>query len=159
MQLLAAMLEFCLPGQQTSPFFRVAFLTRLPSSIHRHLDAMGEGDLKTLAARANRQWLNCSGAAAMVAVAKAEVEEDSAKEFDVLAAVKLPSAGQGLRQKKPATGSDKKKEKCSGSSGGKDEWTAMRMVCARHAKFGERAFSFSNPKGCKFCKSGNYLAR
>ena len=30
-QLLAAMLEFCPPGQQTSPFFRAAFLTRLPA--------------------------------------------------------------------------------------------------------------------------------
>ena len=64
-QLLAAMLEFCPPGLQASPFFRAAFLTRLPSTIRSYLDEMEEGNLKTLAAKANRQWLNCGGAAAV----------------------------------------------------------------------------------------------
>ncbi len=153
-QLLAAMLEFCPPGQQASPFFRAAFLTRLPSSIRSHLDEMEEGDLKILAAKADRQWLNCGGAAAIAAVGAAEAGDDSSEEFDVCAAVKPSGGGKNWRQKKPA-GADKKKESGKGGGGGKEEWAAMTTVCARHAKFGERAYSCGNPKQCKFGKPGN----
>ncbi len=155
-QLLAAMLEFCPPGQQTSPFFRAAFLTRLPASIRSHLDEMEAGDLKALAARADRQWLNCGGAAALVAATKADAEwldSESADELKTLAAVKASNNSKNWRQKKQAAGADKKKET---GGRGKEEWAAMTMVCARHAKFGERAFSCGNPKQCKFGgKSGN----
>ena len=68
--MLAAMLEFCLSGfsgEEGTAFFRAAYLSRLPADIRGHLDGLQTGDLKDLAARADRQWANGRGAIAPVA--------------------------------------------------------------------------------------------
>jgi len=167
-QLLAAMLEFCPPGQQQSPFFRAAFLTRLPAAIRSHLDEMEEGDLKVLAAKADRQWLNCGGAATVAAVAQLESGgggigqmEDEVEDPSWVAALKQQGGNkkqQWFNKKKQEWGKKqgtwKKSDGGSGGGGGQD-WSSMTSVCARHAKFGDQAYSCGNPKQCKFGKQGN----
>ncbi len=66
-QMLAAMLEFCLPGEEDKALFRVEYLSRLPADIRGHLDGLETGNLKELAARADRHWANGRGAIAPVA--------------------------------------------------------------------------------------------
>ena len=70
-QMLAAMLEFCPPGEEGTAFFRAAYLSRLPADIRGHLDGLETGDLKELAPRADRQWANGRVAIAPVAAVDA----------------------------------------------------------------------------------------
>ena len=164
-QLLAAMLEFCPPAQQQSPFFRAAFLTRLPAAIRSHLDEMEEGDLKVLAAKADRQWLNCGGAATVAAVAKLDLGgqvEEEPEDPGWVAALKQQGGKQKQQwyHKKKQEGGKKqgtwKRTDGGGGAGGSGgDWSSMTSVCARHARYGENAFSCGNPKQCKFGKQGN----
>jgi hypothetical protein len=76
--LLAAMYEFCPPGEENSALFQTLFLTRLPPEIRVHMEGAEKMALKELAAKADQLWLTLAAkqqallAAAMAAEAAPE---------------------------------------------------------------------------------------
>jgi len=146
-QLLASLLEFCPPGEENTSLFRASYLMRLPSEIRSHLDGCEDGDLKELAAKADRHWCNRTAAsAAAVAVVKEEPDED------VVAAV-------GFKQQHFKKGS-KLGSQGGGQSGGhnkKAEDGGLKKVayCWKHQRFGKFANSCADRDNCEFKKAGN----
>ena len=59
-EVLAALLEFCLAGEERTAFFRAAFTMRLPVTIQAHLTGTELTDIKELAQLADRLW-RCHG--------------------------------------------------------------------------------------------------
>ena len=54
--MLASLLEYCLPGNEGTAFFRAAFTMRLPPTIQVHLAGTELTDLKELAQLADCLW-------------------------------------------------------------------------------------------------------
>jgi len=145
-QMLASMLEYCPPGEENTAFFRASFLMRLPSDIRGHLDGREDGDLKELAAKADRHWCNRPAAVAAVA-ASVPAEEEESVSSDIIAAVggqdkqkrqwKKNGGGGGWKQQKP-----------------KQDWSGLVKVniCKRHQQFGNRCYNCADPAGCQFDK-------
>ncbi len=170
-QMLAAMLEFCPPGEEGTAFFRAAYLSRLPADIRGHLDGLETGDLKELAARADRQWANGRGAIAPVAAVDSLGEAASGDEM----AEPVAAVGQGGRsgwkgkkkfQQKNAhnsgggSGSATGGFKGSGSGGAskkQGDWSKLSQVaiCQRHLKFGNDVFACVDPSSCQWSRMGN----
>ena len=156
-QLLASLLEFCPPGEENTAFFRASFLMRLPSDIRGHLDGREDGDLKELAAKADRHWCNkVPLSTAVVAAVSADSDEDGGAE--VVAAV---GGGNKKRQK------NKQQKKGSGGSGGsgsnggggqkqkqQQDWSGLVKIsiCKRHQMFGVRSYCCEDPANCQFEK-------
>ena len=147
-------MEYCPPGEEGTAFFHAAYLTRLPADIRSHLDGVETGNLKDLAARADRQWANVGGTAAMMANVNKQEEEEDMEEGMVAAATK-PSG-----RKWPP----KKREQTAGPNGaagqnkdGKRGWDKMVQLtlCRRHMKFGDAAYSCADPSSCQFKRMGN----
>ncbi len=59
--LLAALMEFCPPGEENTAFYRAAFILRLPPDIRAHLNSLESSDLKELAAKASGGGLRSGG--------------------------------------------------------------------------------------------------
>jgi len=145
-QMLASMLEYCPPGEENTAFFRASFLMRLPSDIRGHLDGREDGDLKELAAKADRHWCNRPAAVAAVA-ASVPAEEEESVSSDIIAAVggqdkqkrqwKKNGGGGGWKQQKP-----------------KQDWSGLVKVniCKRHQQFGAKSYCCADPAGCQFEK-------
>ncbi len=170
-QMLAAMLEYCPPGEETTAFFRAAYLSRLPAEIRGHLDGLEAGDLKDLAARADRQWANGKGAIAPVAaVDQGLAASGGESDLDTLAAVNSNTRGkkQYLHHKKRggASGGSGVSSGGGNSGGGrgsgnggrrKSNWSKMTQlaICQRHLQFGEDAHACGDPATCQWAKLGN----
>jgi len=148
-QMLASLLEFCPPGEENTALFRASFLMRLPSDIRGHLDGREDGDLKELAAKADRHWCNKPGAAAAVAAAvSAMEEEDSGPE--VVAAV----GGSQYKRRKQKKGGQSGHSAAGGGEKPKQDWSGLVKIniCKRHQQFGTRCYNCADPAGCQFEK-------
>ncbi len=164
-QMLAAMLEFRPPGEEATAFFRAAYLSRLPADIRGHLDGLESGDLKDLAARADRQWANGRGAIAPVAAVDLGSSTSGGDEAsDPVAAVAAGNRGKSkfFFQKKrgAASGGGGGGSGSAGGAGGghkKSGWSKLTQltICQRHLQFGEDAHACGDPATCQWSKLGN----
>ena len=132
-ELLAAMMEFCPAGHESSPFLAFFFLHRLPRELRCLLSDADMSDLRLLAEKANR----------LAAL-------HSHHDFDAVAAVDGGSSDSdedavvaaAMRSKQPA----KKKAAANKSggkdskSGGKDSKSGGSSLCYFHLKFGDKAY-------------------
>ena len=119
---LASLLEYCLPQEESTAFSRAAFTMRLPVVIQAHLTGAELIDLKDLAQLAERLW-QCHGPQTVAAVAGEEYksEDDSS---DVLAAIparKRPQQKHGGQQ---------------GQQGASGKSSKGKYLCYKHTKFG-----------------------
>ena len=145
---LACLLEFCLPGEESTAFFRAAFTMRLPATIQAHLAGTELTDLKELAQLADRLW-QCNGPQAVAAVTTEEDQsDDSGEVVAAMSAKRWPQKKQGGPQghNKSQQGQQKDGNK-SGKAGGGS------FLCWRHVRYGEDAFTCANKKTCSW--SGN----
>jgi len=156
--LLASLMEHCPPGEENTAFFRAAFILRLPADIRAHLDGLETGDLKDLAAKADRHWLNRSGGQKPVAAACQE-GLDFVEEVDPVAAVsKQQGGGQFFRGGRGGRGGNRGAGgRGGGRGGGQGGWERLVQftICRRHQKFGQAAHSCGDPANCQFEKLGN----
>ena len=132
-ELLAAMMEFCPAGHESSPFLAFFFLHRLPRELRCLLSDADMSDLRLLAEKADR----------LAAL-------HSHHDFDAVAAVDGGSSDSdedavvaaAMRSKQPA----KKKAAANKSggkdskSGGKDSKSGGSSLCYFHLKFGDKAY-------------------
>jgi hypothetical protein len=93
-KLLADMMEFYLAGLDQSLPFHYLFTQRLPQALRRQLGEAEPGDLRALAARADKLWaVHAPTASALTAVSSSEaLSEEAAK---ATAAVVASSAAEG----------------------------------------------------------------
>jgi len=159
--LLASLMEHCPPGEENTAFFRAAFIVRLPADIRAHLDGLETGDLKELAAKADRHWVNRSGGQKPVAAAYQE-DSEYCEEVDPVAAVgagRQAGGGQGGRGGRGSWsgGRGAGGGRGGGRGGGQGGWERLGQfsICRRHQKFGKEAFSCGDPANCQFSKLGN----
>ena len=90
-EVLASLLEYCLPGEEGTAFFRVAFTMRLPPTIQAHLTGTELTDLKELAQLADRLW-QCNPSQLVEAVAvELQSEEESSEVMAAMMAKKRPT--------------------------------------------------------------------
>ena len=80
-EVLASLLEYCLPGEEKTAFFRAAFTMRLPPTIQAHLTGTELTDLKELAQLADRLW-QCNPSQQVAAVA-GELQSEEVSEVVV----------------------------------------------------------------------------
>jgi hypothetical protein len=126
-QLLAAMLEWCPRGEETSSFFIASFLRRLPNELRVLLGHDDFSDLKAVSQKADALWQLCPRADPLAAVSEA-VEEAG------------PIAGVGQRPTKGRSAANGAKKK----GGGKKSV----VYCWRHHQFGEKAYNCADPANC-----------
>jgi hypothetical protein len=126
-QLLAAMLEWCPRGEETSSFFIASFLRRLPNELRVLLGHDDFTDLKAVSQKADALWQLCPRSDPLAAVAEQEAD------------VPAPLAGVGQRSK------DR-----SAVQGAKKKQAAKKSVvyCWKHHQFGEKAHSCADPATC-----------
>ena len=126
-EVLASLLEYCLPGEEETAFLRAAFTMRLPRTIHVHLAGMELTDLKELAQRADRLWLcHAPQTVAAIQVEEDQQEEDSRDVVAAMAAKKRPNFKQG--------------QQAAGKWG--------KSLCWVHKKFGEDCYRCTGKKNC-----------
>jgi hypothetical protein len=78
--LLAAMYEFCPPGEENTALFQALFLTRLPPEIRVHVEVARDQPLKELAMKADHLWLTLAAKQqAHQAMVLAAVEEQQGR--------------------------------------------------------------------------------
>lgn len=88
-QLLAAMLQYCPPGEEKGLFFHFMFLQRLPVALRAMLGDVEHGDPRALAAKADR-LLSLNPIQSTIAAAVEPVCEET-----TVAAVSFPRGGRG----------------------------------------------------------------
>jgi len=150
-QLLASLLEFCPPGEENTSFFRASFLMRLPADIRGHLDGREDGDLKELAAKADRHWCNRSASFTATVAAAVSVDSDSESAGEPVAAIgsQQQAGGQKKQWKKGGKQSGGQKQKA------RDFSLKQLTLCWRHQRFGKFANFCDDQANCEFSKSGN----
>jgi hypothetical protein len=121
-ELLAAMLELCPHGHETSPFFAYLFLQRLPQEICMLLADEEYTDMRALAAKADRFMVLYSPQAPESSLAAMTLNADSSEEETVAAA----TTGRGKKWKKNKAKKGKQEKKESN-------------YCHFHSKYGEKA--------------------
>ena len=84
-EVLASLLEFCLPGEEGTAFLRAVFTMRLLVAIQAHLTGAELTDLKELAQMADRLWL-CHGPQPLAAMAREEYQSED-ESSEVVAAI------------------------------------------------------------------------
>jgi len=139
-QLLADMLEFCPAGQEDSPFFRGAYIQRLPAELQVLLDGAEDGDLKQLAAKADKIWVTRRPANYHVAAVAATAVDSNPFEEDgnVLAAVKTNYKGRTNNNKQQGQGQGQRKP------------PKLYQLCYRHMRYGADAFKCEDPENCRW---------
>ena len=136
-KVLASLLEYCPPGEEKTAFFRAAFTMRLPPTIQAHLTGTELTDLKELAQLADRLW-HCNPSQLVAAVA-AELQSD--EETEVVAAM--------LAKKRPTSKHYKSQQhKPTSNKAGK-----VKLLCWKHAKFGEDALNCADKKTCTWSEN------
>ncbi len=160
--LLAALMEFCPPGEENTAFFRAAFILRLPPDIRAHLDGLETGDLKELAAKADRHWANRPEGVRPVAAVAGAAEDDATEGEEAVAALagKQSSGNSGWRGSGRGRGNKTGGRGRGGgdSAGGRQSgWEKLSQltICARHKRFGRNAHACGDPLNCQFEKLGN----
>ena len=73
-ELMAALQQYCPPGEAGTAMFRASFISRLPSSLQIHLSGAEMGDLRELTQQADRLWL-CHGPQPVAAVSSQQEEQ------------------------------------------------------------------------------------
>jgi hypothetical protein len=156
--LLAAMYEFCPPGEENSALFQALFLTRLPPEIRVHVEGAEKMALKELAAKADQLWLTLAAkadqlwltlAAKQQALLAAAMAAEAAPEDgeELLAAVK----GKFFPRKKQQS---KKESQAASAAPPKGRPADKRLVtlqlCWRHAKYGETAYNCNDQGSCQW---------
>ena len=145
-EVLALLLEFCLPGEEGTAFFRAAFIRGLPEAIQAHLAGTELTDLKKLAQMANHLWL-CHSPPPVAAIRAEEEqsEDDSGEAVASMPAKRRPHHKQGGQKGyyKGQQGQQAARGKAGKSKG----------LCYKHQMFGEDAFNCSDKKNCTW--SGN----
>ena len=137
-EVLAFLLEYCLPGEEGRALFKAAFTMRLPVTIQVHLVGTELTDLKELVQLADCLW-QCNTPQSVAAV-PAELQSDD-QIGEVVAA--MPAKKQPTnkhykgQQNKPAS-----------SKAGK-----MKFIWFKHTKYGEDAFDCADKRNCTW--SGN----
>jgi hypothetical protein len=131
-QLLAAMLEWCPRGEESSPFFIAAFLRRLPNELRVLLGHEDFADMKALSQKADGLWQLCNRSDPLAAVM--QVESDGGE----VAAGAIAGVGQRFGKDRSAGQAAKKK------GGGKKNV----VYCWRHHQFGEKAYNCADPANC-----------
>jgi hypothetical protein len=112
--LMAAMFEYCPPGEETSELFKALFLTRLPPEISVLLEPKEYRDLKQLATHPYQKWLTLE---ARQRVTTATVQPDmlvEEEQADPVAAVGNFSEIQA--QKQTATGRQERRRQSGGQT-------------------------------------------
>ena len=164
-ELMAALQQYCPPGEAGTAMFRASFISRLPSSLQIHLSGAEMGDLRELTQQADRLWL-CHGQQPVAAVSSLEQQEMEEPEETVAA---MPWKGKGPPSKKgegpPSQQSQQSGQRTGGKRGG---WSgrrggqrgqrggqqeASKWVCFKHSQFGARAYFCEDEERCTF--SGN----
>jgi len=163
-ELMAALQQYCPPGEAGTAMFRASFISRLPSSLQIHLSGAEMGDLRELTQQADRLWL-CHGQQPVAAVSSLEQQEMEEPEETVAA---MPWKGKGPPSKKgegpPNQQSGQRGGKRGGWSGrrggqrgqrgGQQEAnSSSKWVCFKHSTFGARAYFCEDEERCTF--SGN----
>jgi hypothetical protein len=137
-QLLAAMLEWCPRGEETSSFFIAAFLRRLPNELRILLGHDDFSDLKAISQKADALWQLCPRGDPLASVTAAAVGlEDGAADTAV--------AGVGQRPPKGRSAGQAAKKKSSGRSN--------ITYCWRHHQFGSKAYSCADPATCMWAEN------
>jgi len=165
-ELMAALMQFCPPGEAGTAMFRASFISRLPSSLQIHLSGAEMGDLRELTQQADRLWL-CHGPQPVAAVS---VQQDELEETEeTVAAVTwkgkgppskkgegAPSQQSGQRGGKRGGWSGRRGGQSGqrGQRGGQQEASSSsKWVCFKHSTFGARAYFCEDEERCTF--SGN----
>ncbi len=140
-------------------------MSRLPADIRGHLDGLETGDLKDLAARADRQWANGRGAIAPVEAVTAVSGLEN--ETEPVAAVGSGNRGKGKfffnKKRGGASGGGSSASGSGGSNSGggggrqRSGWGKMTQLtgCQRHLQFGKDAHACGDPSTCQYSKLGN----
>jgi len=152
-QLLAALLENCPPGEENTSLFRASFLMRLPADIRGHLDGLEDGDLKILAAKADRHWATRAPPKGQVFAVSAAKESEEMEEEPV-AAVRPPFQKKKEGQPGRADGGGRYD---GGQKKGNTDWSGVVQLtlCKKHQRFGNNCRKCSDPAKCEFSKLGN----
>jgi hypothetical protein len=100
-QLLAAMLEWCPRGEESSPLFVAAFLRRLPNELRVLLGHDDFSDIKAISQKADALWQLCPRHDQLAAVAAGEFSDDNAGTIAGVwqRSAKDRSAGQAAKKK------------------------------------------------------------
>jgi hypothetical protein len=147
LDLLAAMYEFCPPGEENSALFQALFLTRLPPEIRVHVEGAEKMALKELAAKTDQLWLTLAPKqqALLAAAMAAETTPEAGEEL--LAAVK----GKFFPKKKQQT---KKEGQAAAAAPPKgrpaDKKLVTLQLCWRHTKYGETAYDCADQGSCQW---------
>jgi hypothetical protein len=153
--LLAAMFEYCPPGEETSELFKALFLTRLPPEIRVLLEPKEYNDLKQLATHADQKWLTLETRQRVTAAAVQPDMLAEEEQADPVAAVgkfqKYKPKGKQQQESKGATASQAATSAgSSGGNGGGGKKSVALTICWKHAKFGSKAFNCADPSGCQW---------
>jgi hypothetical protein len=154
--LLAAMYEFCPPGEETTELFKALFLTRLPPEIRVLLEPREHKDLKQMATKADQLWLTLD--ARQRAATTAAVQPDSLAEEDQQEPVAAVFRQQKFKSKQKqhqdskqaATAPPTAQVAGGGGSGNGAKKSVALTICWKHAKFGSKAFSCADPAACQW---------
>jgi hypothetical protein len=141
-QLMAAMLELCPAGQDTSPFFTCCFLQRLPRELRILLSEADLTDLKRLTERADALHSHMRQEAAVSAVAALELYEE--EDESTVAAVR-PNKPQFQRKKERR---DPRRAAAAMAEMEPEVSRSARMasgLCISHWRFGAKAHSCIRP--------------
>ena len=145
--MLALLLEFCLPGEECTALFRGAFTMRLPVAIQAHLAGTELTDIKELAQMADWLW-QCQGPAPVAAAEKLQSDDDNG---GVVAAI--PDKKQFQKKK----GGHSKGQQGSSSQQGQQAASGKsregRSLCWIHEKYGKKTRNCADESSCTW--SGN----
>jgi hypothetical protein len=127
-ELLAAMLELCPHGHETSPFFAYLFLQRLPCKIRVLLADEEYADIRALAAKADCFMVLHTPQAHESSLAAMTLHADSSEDETVASAT--ANRGKKWKKNKAKKGKQEKKE---------------AKYCHFHSKYGEKARKCEEP--------------
>ena len=137
-QLLADMLEYCPTEEEKSAFFRAAFIQRLPAELQVLLDGVEDGDLKDLAAKADKLWaIRRPSGLHMAAISQHTEDSGEQESGETVAAIKPAPKGKPQYKGRRPDGRQKQPPR-------------MFTICFKHMKYGADAFSCDDPTTCKW---------
>jgi hypothetical protein len=147
-QLMAAMLELCPAGQNTSPFFTCCFLQRLPRELRILLSEADLTDLRRLTERADALHSHMRQEAAVAAVAALDIyEEEGDSSVAAVRERQQPQRREKKRDPKKAAMAEMEPELSRSAR-------LASGLCISHWRFGAKAHSCIRP--CTW--AGNGLA-
>jgi hypothetical protein len=143
--MMAAMLEMCPRGEEKTNLFACLFLQRLPCEIRALLSRVDHKDPKLLAEKADALW-TLHGQPAAIAAVPAAFDLPITADDSTVAVVR-----QGNRARSKGRGGGGRGRGKGGGATRPAETQASREarmaagICYKHWRFGENAYSVSNP--------------